>query len=417
MLTWLAIAVATLLAVALWSAKKHRDPKLAPLRCDRPLPELLPSLCGLTHSTLVEGNAVELLENEHYFDALVGTIAAARHTVHFETFLWKAGVLGRRVSAALAERARAGVTVRVILDARGARGIGADEERRMREAGCRIVRYHTVRPRNLGVLNRRDHRKVLVADGRVAMLGGHCIVDSWWSDTDDGPRFRDIGVRLQGPIVHSVQSAFSENWMAETGELFLGDGVFPRLARAGDVAAHVARAKPERASPAVKTLHHLVLCLAQRRLWIQNPYFLPQPAAISAMTECVQRGVDVRVMVPSAQASDMPLVQHAAHHNFERLLKAGVRVYEYQPTLIHQKVLSIDGVWCAIGSSNFDDRSFEINDEITLGLHSPALAQRLEAIFERDLAHCEELRLETWRRRSLWHRLKDRSFYLFREQL
>jgi cardiolipin synthase len=307
--------------------------------------------------------------------------------------------------------------VRVLLDAKGCSGIGEAEERCMREAGCRVERYHGFSLRNLGVLNRRDHRKLLVVDGRVAMLGGHCIVDAWWTDTEEGPRFRDIGVRLQGPIVHSVQSTFSENWMAETGELFIGDAVFPWLKPAGDVTAPVARAKPERASPAVKTLHHLVLCLAQRRLWIQNPYFLPKPDAIEALTDCVRRGVDVRVMVPSADASDMPLVQHAAHHNFERLLRAGVRVFEYESTLIHQKVMSIDGEWCAIGSSNFDDRSFDINDEITLGLHSPELAQQLESIFERDLAHCVELRLDTWRHRGLWHRLKDRGFYLLHEQL
>jgi cardiolipin synthase len=165
----------------------------------------------------------------------------------------------------------------------------------------------------------------------------------------------------------------------------------------------------------VKILHHLAICCARERIRIQNPYFLPDPAAIEALGRAVARGVDVRVMVPSADASDMPIVQHAAHRNFEWLLSLGVRIFEYQKTLLHQKVMSIDGVWCAIGSSNFDDRSFEINDEITLGMMDAALARELETIFERDGKDCIELELESWRRRGRWHRLKDNTLYLFNE--
>ena len=260
--------------------------------------------------------------------------------------------------------------------------------------------YHSKRLRNLGVLNRRDHRKLIVLDGRVALAGGHCIVDSWLGHAEDREHFRDIGVRLRGPVVHALQSTFSENWIDETGELFVGDDVFPSLEKAGDVAVHVARVKPEGSAPAVKILHHLVVCVARERLFIQNPYFLPDAEAIKAMGQAVERGVDVRVMVPSAEASDMPIVQHAAHRNFERLLASGVRIFEYPKTLLHQKVMTIDGVWCAVGSSNFDDRSFEINDEITLGLRDAALARQFEAIFERDARECVELQLDSWRNRG-----------------
>jgi cardiolipin synthase len=411
------VVLVILLGIAIWSIKRHRDPELT-LDCDRRIDELLPSLSGLTHASMIEGNAVELLENTTFFDALFEVIAAAQRSLHFETFLWKEGRLGARLAAALADRARAGVRVRVLLDARGCSKMGHDAERQMAEAGCRLVYYHAPRLHNLGVLNRRDHRKVCVADGHVALVGGHCIVDEWLYEGLKGhPPVHDIAVRLHGPGVHAVQSAFSENWVAECGELFVGDDVFPALEPAGDVALHIARAKPERAAPAVKILHHLVLCMAQRRLWIQNPYFLPQEKAVTALAAAVHRGVDVRVMVPSARASDMPLVQHAAHHNFSRLLAAGVRVFEFPTTLLHQKVMTIDGLWCAIGSSNFDDRSFEINDEITLGLVAPALARELEAIFERDMRECTELELSTWKQRSRRHKLLDRAFYLLREQL
>jgi cardiolipin synthase len=167
----------------------------------------------------------------------------------------------------------------------------------------------------------------------------------------------------------------------------------------------------------VKILHHTVICCARERLWIQNPYFIPEPDAIDAFAQAVRRGVDVRIMVPSATVSDMPLVQHAAHRNFQQLLDAGVRIFEYGRTLLHQKVMTVDGVWCAVGSSNFDDRSFETNDEITLGFHDRALAKRLEEIFEDDRKHCIELNAHDWKRRGLLHRAQDSALYLFNEVL
>jgi cardiolipin synthase len=307
--------------------------------------------------------------------------------------------------------------VRVLVDATGGKEMGEAAVRRLEDAGCKFDTYHPKRLRNIGVLNERDHRKITVLDGRTALVGGHCIVDSWLGDAQDGEHFRDLSVRLRGPIVHAIQSAFSENWVEETGELFVGEDFFPELHDEGDVAIHVAGVKPEGSAPAVKILHHLAICCARERIWIQNPYFLPEPAAIEALGRAVARGVDVRVMVPSAEASDMPIVQHAAHRNFEWLLALGVRIFEYQKTLLHQKVMSIDGVWCAIGSSNFDDRSFEINDEITLGMMDAPLAREFEAIFERDRKDCIELELKSWRRRGRWHRLKDSMLYLFNEMM
>ena len=403
-----------LAVVVIWSIKRHRDPSLR-IESDAPLAELLPSLSGLTHGVALKGNAVEILENGAFFEVMFEEIGRATRSVHLEAFLWKDGMLGRRLVDALAERSGAGVTVRVLVDATGGREMGEAAVRRLEEAGCKFDTYHPTRLRNIGVLNERDHRKIIVLDGRTALVGGHCIVDSWLGDAQDGEHVRDISVRLRGTVVHAIQSAFSENWVEETGELFVGEDFFPELHHEGDVAVHVARVKPEGSAPAVKILHHLAICCARERIRIQNPYFLPEPAAIEALGGAVARGVDVRVMVPSAGASDMPIVQHAAHRNFEQLLALGVRILEYRKTLLHQKVMSIDGVWCAIGSSNFDDSSFEINDEITLGMMDAPLARQFEAIFERDSKECVELELATWRRRGRWHRLKDNALYLFNE--
>jgi len=414
--TLVVLSIIVFLVVIIWSIKRHRDPKLK-IECDSPIDILIPSLAGLSLSTPVPGNTVKILENGAFFDVLIERIAAAQKTVHFETFLWKDGVLGRRLAAAFAERARAGKQVRVLLDATGSKKVGDAVLEQMRQAGCRVKWFHKKAFRNLGVLNDRTHRKMVIIDGREAFVGGHCIVDSWLGDAEDGKHFSDVSLQLQGPIVHSVQAAFSENWAGETGELFVGEDVFPELAAAGDVLIHAAYAKPENSAPAVKILHHTVICLARKRIWIQNPYFIPEPEAIDAFGQAVKRGVDVRVLMPSTSGSDNPMVQHAGHRNFEKLLKCGVRLFEYPHTLLHQKVMTVDGIWSAVGSSNFDDRSFETNDEITLGLKDAAIAAQLDAIFEKYVARASEIELEAWRRRGAWHKLKDNAAYLINELL
>jgi cardiolipin synthase len=405
-----------LLGLVIWSIRSHRDPKLE-VDCDSPIAELMPSMAGLSQGTVYEGNSVELFENGAFFDMMFEEIAAAQHTVHFETFLWKEGRLGERLVEALLERRRAGVTVRVLVDANGAKKMGESAQRRLREGGCKLVLHHPHKLRHIGVFNERDHRKLTVIDGRVALVGGHCIVDSWLGNAENKDHVRDLAVRLRGPVVHAVQSAFSENWVEDTGDLFVGDTAFPTLEREGNVPVHVASIKAEGSPPAVKILHHLVVCVARERIRIQNPYFLPDDEAITALCQAVARGVDVRVMVPSTEASDMPMVQHAAHRNFHKLLDGGVRVFEYQTCLLHQKVMTVDGAWCAIGSSNFDDRSFETNDEITLSLCDEALARRFEAVFEHDARQCVELDRASWARRGLWPRCRDNVLHAFNELL
>ncbi|HSV34822.1 MAG TPA: phospholipase D-like domain-containing protein [Ramlibacter sp.] len=412
----LALALVVVLGIVIWSIRRHRDPELR-IDCDQPIDRLIPSLAGLTLGTAVRGNSVEVLENGAFFDLLIERIEAAQRSVHFETFLWKQGALGQRVADALSARARAGKQVRVMLDATGSRKAGRQAVQQMRDAGCRVVFFHKRSLRNLGVLNDRDHRKMVIIDGCEAFVGGHCIVDEWLGNAEDGRHYADVSVRLHGPIVHSIQGAFSENWAGETGELFVGDDVFPELAPAGNSLIHAVFAKPENSAPTVKILHHTAICLARRKIWIQNPYFIPEPDAIKAFGQAVQRGVDVRVLMPSTSGSDNPMVQHAGHRNFENLLKCGVRLFEYPHTLLHQKIMTVDGVWTAIGSSNFDDRSFETNDEITLAILDDQLTPRLDAIFEKYVRRAQEVQLERWQQRGNWHKLKDNTFYLINELL
>ena len=414
--TFILIGAVVLLGVAIWSIKRHKDPHLA-LKTDESLDGLIPSISGMSLGMAIRGNSAEIFQNGAFFDALIDDIMAAKQTVHFETYLWKEGKIGQRMADAFSKQARAGVKVRLVLDAVGCKKIGDKARQQMEDAGCKIAIYHPRTLKNIGVVAERDHRKLAILDGRTAWVGGHCIVDEWLGNAEDGVHYADVSVRLHGPIVNSIQGAFSENWVEETGELFAGDDVFPELVPAGEVLIHIAHAKPEGSAPAVKILHHTVICCSQKRLWIQNPYFIPEMDAVEALGEAVKRGVDVRVMVPSADASDFPIVQHAAHRNFQQLLDSGVRIFEYQRTLLHQQVMTVDGLWCSIGSSNFDDRSFETNDEITVGFHDQKLARRLEEIFEADREHCIELNAAQWKKRGLVHRAKDSALYLFKEVL
>ena len=197
----------------------------------------------------------------------------------------------------------------------------------------------------------------------------------------------------------------------------MGDAVFPALEPTGNILMHAVFAKPENSAPAVKILHHTAICLARDRIRIQNPYFIPEPDAIDAFGEAVARGVDVRVLMPSTSGSDNPMVQHAGHRNFEKLLRCGVRLFEYPHTLLHQKVMTVDSVWSAVGSSNFDDSSFETNDELTLSIRDETLARRFDAIFEKYVGLATEVELERWRKRALSHKLTDHFFYTLNELL
>jgi len=416
MATAIGLGIVLFLGAVIWSIKRHRDPLLR-VDFDGSIQQVVPSLAGLTLGSASDGNAVEIIENGSFFDALLGEIDSAERSVHLETFLWKEGALGDRLARALAGRARAGVTVRVLLDANGCRRMGKDAERRLLDSGCELAKFHPWRPWNIGVFDERDHRKITVVDGRVAFVGGHCIVDEWLGNAEDERHYGDLSVRVRGPIVNVIQGAFSENWVGETGKVFVGDDVFPRLEPAGDVTIHAAFVKPENSAPAVKIHHHVAICCARKRIWIQNPYFIPEPAAIDAMAAAVARGVDIRVLMPAASGSDNPIVQHAGHRNFEKMLRSGVRLFEFPKTLLHQKVMTIDSEWSSVGSSNFDDRSFETNDEIALGILDAGTARQLDAIFEKYARHAREIRLEEWKRRPLAHKLVDQLLYTINEVL
>lgn len=405
-----------LMVIIIWSIKRRRDPHFN-YRVEGDIVKLMPSLTGLTHADLIEGNSYRRLQNGAFFDALLDDLENARQTINFETYLWKKGKIADRIIDVMIRKSKEGVQVRLLVDASGGSGLGYKGKRRLERGGVKVEAYHPWRFGNLGRMNNRDHRKTVVVDGRIGYIGGHCITNSWLGNAENKKHFRDESIRIEGPIVNRIQGCFSENWIEECGELVGGEPFFPHLKPTGNVAMHLAYITAMGSTSALELLHFFVIHAAKKQILIQNPYFLPDPEILDALADAVKRGVDVRVMLPATSATDHPIVQHASHHHFGTLLKRGVRIFEYQKTLLHQKVMTVDHIWSCIGSTNFDDRSFELNDEVSMGILDEGFASELEAVFKEDLEHCKERKLDEWAGRGLFHKLTDGSVYLINEQL
>ena len=405
-----------ILTIIVWSVKRRSRPHLA-LASEGDLHDLVPSIAGSTQSVIVEGNKVELHQNGAFWEAVFRDIEQAKETIHYETFLSKEGELTRRMSQTLCRKAKEGLDVRVMLDGSGGKHFGKQGLADMCDAGIKVHHYHPIKISNLGNLNNRDHRKIFIIDGRIGYVGGHCLVDSWLGDAEDKKHFRDISARVEGPAVGQLQSAFAENWIEGTGEVLAGLAIFPELEPAGDMKAHVVWTSPAGSPSTLKILHYMAIHAAKKSITIQNPYFLPDPDARDSLLAAVKRGVAVRIMIPATEASDSPLVQHASHHHYGTLLKGGVKLYDYQKTLLHQKVIVVDGCLAALGSTNFDDRSFEVNDEVSLVVYDEGFAGQLEETFDRDLEHATEVHFEPWKHRPVLHKIRDFTAFLVNEQL
>ncbi|HYR29961.1 MAG TPA: phospholipase D-like domain-containing protein, partial [Thermoanaerobaculia bacterium] len=312
----------------------------------------------------------------------------------------------------LAAKAAEGVEVRVLVDHRGGITTSPNTWRALREAGVDFRVYHRARLFELGWYNNRDHRKIVVIDGRVGYTFGHGIADMW-----SGKGWRDTAARIEGPVVSDLQAAFLDNWIKVTRRALTDAVYFPKLEPRGFTPISVAYAAPPETSSAVQRLYYLAIASARRELILQNPYFIPDRHAIRLCAEAVARGVKVRLLLPTSGTSDFPLVQHASHYYYGPLLRAGATIHEYTASGIHQKVMIVDRRWCTIGSANFDPRSFKINDEITLAIYDSAVAEELAAAFEGDMEGAVEWTLERWNGRGWWHRARDRGSAVVKGQL
>ncbi|HVR98694.1 MAG TPA: phospholipase D-like domain-containing protein [Thermoanaerobaculia bacterium] len=416
---WLLVTLSAstlLLGTMLWTVLRERNFKVKVPDLDA-FEEALPSIAGMTQAVILKGNRVDLLQNgDEFFPALLESMAKAKETIHYETYVWWKGDICGKIAGALAARARDGLEVRVMVDAVGSLKMDRKLVKMMKKAGVRFKHYHPLRLQDIGQLNKRTHRKLAVFDGTVAYVFGHGAAQEWLGHGQDGKHWRDTGVRLRGPIVSAVQSVFAQHWVEELGEVLVGEKYFPHLEEAGDISVHMLSGAPLGGVSGLELLFKMGIATAQKELWIQNPYFIPDDESVDLLARAVKRGVDVRVMVPGPY-NDSTLVKHAGHHHFGDLMRKGVRLFIHQKTLIHQKIMIIDGLWSHVGSTNLDDRSFDINEEAGVGIIDKGIAQKLKEAFLEDAKSCVEQKAEDWERRPALHKAFDVVCYLLSGQL
>ena len=413
-LVTMGVAIAVL-GLMLWTNLRERNFQVKVPDIDN-FEEALPSIAGMTRAIILEGNKGELFYNgDGFFPQLLEHIANARETIHYETYVWWTGDVCRQVAEAFAARAREGLEVRLMLDAAGSFKMDKELLKLMEDAGCQVARYHPIRLIDLGQLNKRTHRKLAIFDGRTAFVFGHGIAHQWEGNGQDKDHWRDTGVRLQGPVVNGVQSVFAQHWVEQTGEVLVGEKYFPHLDQVGETRMHVMAGAPLGGISDLEMMFKMSIAAAQKELLIQNPYFIPDDESCELLAKAVKRGVEVKVMIPGP-VTDSALVLHAGHHHFEDLLKRGVQLFVHQKTMIHQKIMVIDGLWSHVGSTNLDDRSFDINEEAGVGIIDKAIAAELKEVFYADMKSCVQLKPETWRR-SFGHRMLDRACYLLSGQI
>ncbi len=341
-----------------------------------------------------------LIDGDQIFPAMLEAIGAAKSTVNFLTYVYWSGEIAHTFADVLSKQARAGIECNLLLDAVGAGKIDKKLIKQMNEAGVHIVRFRPVTWNNLSRLDNRTHRKVLVVDGKVGFTGGVGIAEEWTGHAQDPKHWRDTHVKVEGPAVRGLQGAFCANWLEATGQVLASEKYLPHLEAFPDgVRAQVTRSEAGKGDTNIETLFFLALAAASERIWLTTAYFAPRQAFIEALGAAVERGVDVRIIVPGPYA-DKFIVRANGRKTYKKLLKYGVKLYEYQPTMIHAKTITIDRAWSTIGSANFDNRSFALNDEANISVQDPKLAAALDAQFEQDQKLSKPITLENWKHRS-----------------
>jgi cardiolipin synthase len=386
-------------------------------RYDVSHPQFLQSMGVLLGPALTQGNRVEtLLNGDQIFGAMLKEIRRARETITFETYIYWSGDIGNAFSEALSERARNGVKVHVLLDWLGSQKMNEAALASMRKAGVEVERYHPVKWYTLSRFNNRTHRKLLVVDGVIGFTGGVGIADKWSGNAQDPDHWRDTHYRVEGPVVAQMQAAFMDNWTKVTGKVLHTVEYFPPETSAGGHYAQVFQSSIEGGSGSMHLMYLLSIAAAARSIDLSMAYFAPDDLALGALVAALRRGVKVRILLPGPH-TDAELVQNASRAKWGELLSSGAEIHLYQPTMFHCKVLVVDGLWTSVGSTNFDNRSFRLNDEANLNVYDAGVAARQVAIFEEDLRKSRRMTYEEWQARPLREKLFDRAAALFNAQL
>jgi cardiolipin synthase len=408
--------VAALLVVNLSLAERRISAQVEPLYSIED-PQFLRSMGSMLGPPLVEGNRVQALNNgDEIFPSMLEAIRGAKKSINFESYIYWSGGVGKQFADALSERAKAGVKVHVLIDWIGSEKISEDILAEMQQAGVEIRRYNPPHWYRFGRLNNRTHRKLLIVDGAVGFTGGVGIADLWAGRAQDKDHWRDIHFRLEGPAVAQMQSAFHDNWTEITGHVLHGPEYFPALAAAGPQRAQVFISSPGGGGESMQLMYLLSIAAASRNIRLSASYFVPDETTLQALVAAVRRGVKVQVIVPG-RIIDSDTVRAASRARWGELLRAGGEIYEYQPTMFHCKVLVVDEIWTSVGSTNFDNRSFAVNDEANLNIHDRDFALAQIATFEADRAKSRRVTFEEWRNRSWGERAAEVFSSAIGEQL
>lgn len=380
-------------------------------------PQFLRSMGVLLGPTIMEGNKVEHLENgREIFPSMLAAIRSAKHTITFETYIYWSGHIGKAFSDALSERARAGVKVHVLLDWIGSAKMDDEMLARLRDSGVEVERYHEPHWANLTRMNNRTHRKLLVVDGQVAFTGGVGIADHWDGDAQDKDHWRDSHFRVEGPAVSEFQAVFLDNWIKANGRVLHAAEYFPHIEPKGKILAQMFSSSPTGGSESMHLMYLLSIASARKTILLANSYFVPDDLSVDALVAAARRGVKIRIVTPGKYI-DTEIVRRASRARWGKLLEAGIEIHEYQPTMFHCKIMIVDGFLVSTGSTNFDNRSFRLNDEANLNIYDAKFAEEMTAEFEQDVARSRRITLEEWKSRPLQEKVFEHAMSLFGKQL
>jgi cardiolipin synthase A/B len=415
----IALAIAFALSVALTLLSKPAEISYRlPHLFNAEDPTFLPSAHALSSGSTLDGNRIRVLVNGvEIFPAMLSAIQRARHSINLECYIFWSGTIGSQFRDALIERAKSGVAVRVVVDAVGSKPRLQDSDiAALRDGGVVIELFHPLRPWMLDSINNRTHRRILVVDGVVGFTGGVGIADEWLGDADSKDHWRETCVQVEGPVVAELQSAFLDNWSEVRGEALVGDAFYPKLDPVGAVRCQVIHSTARAPSSATKLLYAVAIASARERIFLSNSYFLPDSETSAALVDAARRGVDVEIVVPGNN-NDVPATKAGGRSSFGVLLRGGVKIFEYQPTMFHPKTMVVDGIFSTVGSTNFDNRSFRLNDEINLTMADAATGRRMEELFRRDVAASRPYTYADYQHRSLKDRLFEWTVLPFRGEL
>ncbi|MBC7602143.1 MAG: cardiolipin synthase [Ramlibacter sp.] len=376
-------------------------------------PQFMRSMGMMLGPAILDGNkAQELIDGDQIFPAMLGSIKSAKKTVLFETYIYWSGEIGQQFADALSERAKSGVKCHVLLDWIGSAKADNAMIQKMKDAGVEVEKYHPLRWYNLGRMNNRTHRKLLIVDGATGFTGGVGIAPEWTGHAQDPDHWRDSHFRVEGPVVAQMQSVMLDNWAKTTGKVLHGADYFPPLKAVGTQSAQMFASSPNGGSESMLMMYLLAITAATKSIDLSSAYFVPDEISRKAIVMAVKRGVKVRIITPG-EHMDAETVRRASRGLWGELLEAGVEMYEYQPTMYHCKVMIVDGLLTSVGSTNFDVRSFRLNDEANLNIYDTGFAQRQTQVFENDLKRAKRITHESWLARPFLAKAHERFWSMF----